>query len=114
MARIEDDLLTASQLLSEGQLGSAHKIAQTHEGDPLADTLHAIIHRREGDFSNSLYWLRRVGANFPAELADVYPDPAAFVERCRIASELDQADIDAVQTAELTALNQAIEDRRSR
>src|SRR4051812_7424841 len=33
----------------------AHKIAQDDES-PEGSWLHAIVHRREGDFSNSKYW----------------------------------------------------------
>src|SRR5579883_1443449 len=80
-------LAQAVEYLRADDLDSAHKIAQAHEGDPLADTIHAIIHRREGDYSNSLYWWRRVAGNGPAELATVYgSDPAAFVRRCQLAT----------------------------
>jgi hypothetical protein len=80
-------LAEAVEYLREGDLDSAHKIAQSREGEPLADTVHAIIHRREGDYSNSLYWWHRVGVNAPTELASLYgSDPAAFVRRCQMAS----------------------------
>lgn len=80
-------LAQAVECLRQGDLDSAHKIAQSQEGNPLADTIHAIIHRREGDFSNSLYWWRRVGQNAPAELSDLYGDPADFVRRCQSAAQ---------------------------
>lgn len=80
-------LAQAVEHLRRGDLDSAHKIAQEHEGDPLADTLHAVIHRREGDYSNSLYWWRRVGENAPAQLAALYGgDPESFVRRCQAAA----------------------------
>ena len=80
-------LAKAVEYLREGDLDSAHKIAQAQEGAPLADTIHAIIHRREGDYSNSLYWWHRVGSNAPAELASLYgSDPAAFVRRFQMAT----------------------------
>lgn len=46
--------------LWNNDLESCHQIVQQHEM-PDENYLHAILHRREKDFSNSLYWLRRVG-----------------------------------------------------
>ena len=39
----------------------AHGIAQTAEGDPAHDWVHALLHRIEGDESNAGYWYRRAG-----------------------------------------------------
>jgi hypothetical protein len=39
----------------------AHDLAQSIEGDPVADYWHAIMHRREPDPSNARYWYRHVG-----------------------------------------------------
>jgi hypothetical protein len=39
----------------------AHEVAQEDEGEPDHDLLHALAHRREGDFSNAGYWFRRAG-----------------------------------------------------
>ena len=39
----------------------SHAIAQSHEGVRDYDLLHAILHRREADYSNSNYWFRSVG-----------------------------------------------------
>jgi hypothetical protein len=52
----------------------AHEIAQEDEGEPDHDLLHALAHRREGDFSNAGYWFRRAGkasayANLPARVS---------------------------------------------
>ena len=41
----------------------AHHIAQSDEGEPDHDLLHAIVHRREQDFANSSYWFREAGQN---------------------------------------------------
>ena len=43
------------------QLEAAHEIAQSNEGDPLYDWLHAVVHRIEGDDRNADYWYRRAG-----------------------------------------------------
>jgi hypothetical protein len=47
----------------------AHHIAQSDEGEPDHDLLHAIIHRREGDFANSAYWFQEAGKNKAFEVA---------------------------------------------
>ncbi|MCD6025134.1 MAG: hypothetical protein K0Q91_2050 [Fibrobacteria bacterium] len=41
----------------------AHRIAQADEGEAHHDLLHAILHRREKDFSNAEYWFRSAGRN---------------------------------------------------
>jgi len=43
------------------QLEAAHEIAQSAEGEPLHDWLHALVHRIEGDDWNADYWYRRAG-----------------------------------------------------
>lgn len=42
------------------ELARAHEICQSMEG-PTGAELHAIVHRREGDFWNAQYWYRRAG-----------------------------------------------------
>lgn len=42
-------------------LDSCHKLCQDI-ATPLGSGWHAIMHRREGDFFNSLYWWRRAGS----------------------------------------------------
>lgn len=37
---------------------AAHEIAQSHS-DPMANWLHAILHKIEGDVGNSRYWYGR-------------------------------------------------------
>ena len=39
----------------------AHKATDDYEGTPNSDLLHAMVHRREGDYGNSEYWLRSAG-----------------------------------------------------
>lgn len=67
-------------------LDDSHTISQridTAEGS----YWHAIMHRREGDFSNSKYWYRHVG-NHPvfealAETSQRGWEPFAFVDECQ-------------------------------
>jgi hypothetical protein len=44
-----------------GDWERAHLIVQDHEGNPIADWIHAVVHRMEGDLSNARYWYGRCG-----------------------------------------------------
>ncbi len=54
-------ILTALWHDAKGDWTAAHNIAQTQEGAPAYDHLHAYLHRKEGDSSNAGYWYRRAG-----------------------------------------------------
>ena len=78
------DLVKAGLHLMNDDLDRAHVLSQAHEGNATADYWHAIVHRREGDYSNSKYWLARVG-DHPV-IREVHGSTAAasvFVDRCR-------------------------------
>lgn len=49
---------------AKGDWEAAHEIAQSREGTPAYDRLHAYLHRKEGDRFNAGYWYRRAGAPF--------------------------------------------------
>jgi hypothetical protein len=53
-------LLQAAVLLWHDHLEVAHGIVQDSESAD-GSYLHAILHRREPDYSNAKYWFRRVG-----------------------------------------------------
>ena len=53
-------LLRAGLFYYHNDLPDAHKEAQKDEGD-LAAYWHGMVHRREGDFENARYWMRRAG-----------------------------------------------------
>jgi hypothetical protein len=60
-ALASEPMLAAGLWLYVDQLDRSHKISQQHE-DPTGSFWHGIMHRREGDFSNSHNWFRRVGS----------------------------------------------------
>jgi hypothetical protein len=56
---MKTELLQAIDAARGGDWDHAHKIVQQHEGDPLACWIHAVLHKIEGDASNSRYWYSR-------------------------------------------------------
>lgn len=102
-------------------LDRSHEISQEIE-TPTGSYWHAVMHRREGDYSNAKYWLRRVGTHpvfeplascvaqlaaerehsTPRFLADRVWEPFAFVDACQAAvrSGSDADFCCAVQQAE--------------
>lgn len=65
------ELVTACDLALGGKWEEAHAIAQKGEGERMADWIHAVLHKIEGDEDNSRYWYRRSEQDFTA-----YADPA--------------------------------------
>ena len=61
MSASKDELLRAIQLALAGQWTAAHEIVQQYEDDATASWIHAVLHKMEGDLSNSGYWYRRAG-----------------------------------------------------
>jgi len=63
------ELLRAGALWLHGFLHESHSIAQAIDSAE-GSYWHALMHRSEGDFSNSKYWYRKVGrhAIYPALL----------------------------------------------
>jgi hypothetical protein len=62
---IKSIIYNALILIKEGKWDDAHEIAQSKEGHPDYDRLHAYLHRIEGDEWNARYWYRRIGIDFP-------------------------------------------------
>ena len=56
------ELCRAGLLLFNDDLARAHDIVQTID-TPTGSFWHAILHRREGDFDNAIYWWDRAGAH---------------------------------------------------
>lgn len=67
-------------------LERAHQICQSMD-DATGAALHAIVHRREGDFSNALYWWRRAGGH-PALVGQ---DPVGLVKAVQDGDRSPQA-----------------------
>lgn len=72
-----NDLKAAVERALSGDWDGAHTIAQQYEGDAMADWLHAVLHRIEGDHDNSRYWYRRAGRS-PDAFADAHTELAAI------------------------------------
>lgn len=70
-------LVKAALHLANDDVESCHDIAQDHNS-PNGMLLHAVLHRREGDHWNSIYWLNRVKHPLIAKRSDAIE----FVNAC--------------------------------
>ena len=61
MSSVNDDLLKAVELALANDWDAAHNLVQQYESDATASWIHAVLHKIEGDQSNSHYWYRRAG-----------------------------------------------------
>ncbi len=64
---------------AKGYWERAHEIAQSREGVPDYDHLHAYLHRKEGDQFNAGYWYRR--AKVPVYKGDLDAEWAELVKQ---------------------------------
>ena len=78
-------LLQAVELALGGDWQAAHLIAQDHEGHELANWIHAVCHRMEGDLENARYWYRRCERT-------LRPEVSPQAELAEIRSALERAD----------------------
>jgi hypothetical protein len=63
-AKIDEIALRAGLFQWHDFLDESHELSQSIEGqgeNQLGDYWHAIMHRREPDFSNAKYWFRQIG-----------------------------------------------------
>jgi hypothetical protein len=58
---MQRNLLQAIDSAIAGQWNTAHQIVQQYETDTTAAWIHAVLHKLEGDDSNSRYWYRHAG-----------------------------------------------------
>ncbi|WP_255038113.1 hypothetical protein [Lacihabitans soyangensis] len=61
----KETIAKALKMLQEGDWEGSHNIAQSKEGHPDYDRLHALLHRIEGDQWNAKYWYNRCKMEFP-------------------------------------------------
>lgn len=59
MSAPNDELLRAVELALAGEWEASHDLVQQYEGDSTASWIHAVLHKIEGDLSNSRYWYQR-------------------------------------------------------
>lgn len=62
---INETISKALKILQNGDWEGSHNIAQSKEGHPGFDRLHALLHRIEGDEWNARYWYNRCKIEFP-------------------------------------------------
>ncbi len=61
------EILDALLFVKNNEWNNAHNIAQSKEGNPEYDRLHAFLHRLEGDTFNAAYWYRRCKMEMPSK-----------------------------------------------
>jgi hypothetical protein len=71
------DLTRAVDLALAGEWKAAHAIVQQDEEDATSCWIHAVLHKIEGDASNSRYWYARAGQAYEA-YADARAELAAI------------------------------------
>jgi hypothetical protein len=69
MPESKAELLRAVELALGGDWEAAHRIAQEREDDPVANWIHAVVHRMEGDPANARYWYGRCGRKLRDEVS---------------------------------------------
>jgi len=65
----KEALKVAVQAALDGDWDTSHKIAQDYN-DTVANWLHAVLHKIEGDVWNSKYWYTRTAGKVYEDFAD--------------------------------------------
>jgi hypothetical protein len=94
--------LAAGLWLYIDDLDRSHTVSQGMD-DETGSFWHGIMHRREGDFSNSHYWFRRVGRHPAMALIPGY-DAHAFIDAVAAAHAQAPEALVQMQRAEWQAL----------
>jgi len=92
--------LQAAIWLYVDELERSHRVSQSIDS-PTGSFWHAIMHRREGDFGNSRYWLRQTGSH-PVwnDLAQVGYEPYDFLSQVSMDSGKNSPELVDMQRAE--------------
>ncbi len=97
--------LVAGLWLYVDELDESHKVSQQLD-DETGSYWHGIMHRREGDFSNSHYWFGRAGEHPVTAMVEGGYDPHALIDKVEAADQSGQVGRELVETqrAEWAAL----------
>jgi hypothetical protein len=68
MPESNPQMMEAVDLALGGDWEAAHRIVQEHEGEPIANWIHAVVHRMEGDRENASYWYQQCGRTLRDEV----------------------------------------------
>lgn len=96
------DELAAALWLYVDDLDRSHTVSQSLT-DPTGAFWHGIMHRREGDYSNSRYWMRRA-ATHPLITGDPRLDPVRLIDAVERSDSVQSADLVARQRSEWQTL----------
>ena len=94
--------LAAGLWLYVDDLDRSHTVSQGLD-DSTGAYWHGIMHRREGDFSNSHYWMRQA-ARHPLRRSHPELDPDALIDAVAAARGTDKPDLVARQREEWKVL----------
>lgn len=72
------ELIRALDAAQTGEWSRAHGIVQAHDGDPLANWLHALHHKVEGNAGNARYWYAKSPMGY-----DAFADPKSELQAIR-------------------------------
>jgi hypothetical protein len=79
MASNTDHLIQAVQLALDGNWDASHKIAQDYS-DPIANWIHAVLHKIEDDVWNSKYWYARTTGKQFEDYSETHTELLAIME----------------------------------
>lgn len=71
------ELKIAVQAALDGDWDKSHKIAQDFS-DPMANWIHAVLHKMEGDEWNSKYWYARTAGKKYEDFSDANAELVAI------------------------------------
>ncbi|CAO1626278.1 unnamed protein product [Parajaminaea phylloscopi] len=102
--------LEASVHLLNDDLTAAHDIVTDREDEMDCNLSHAVLHRREGEWWNSLYWARQLSHPFVeatygsragcADFFQLVKDTASVSKKRRSHSQEKDKDLDSVQSTQ--------------